>query len=499
MKQAYGRLLLVLSIVVLTALFSGTGAFAMSEPIKLFGRDLEIRGSIQQNLDLRTHRDARDVQYSSFKTTFRLEGDYHISRTQGLDISLYTLAHYWFDTADSLDDNQRFAVRHEDDGSHGLTNFRRTNELEEILKECYLGIRGKTWEVRLGRQIVSWGETAFFQVADIVNPLDLTSAKAFPDFDDMKVGLWMARLFYTPPNIWQNISFDFLFLPPDFQPMRFPPAGHGLFFGVTAMPEGTFGQILQHMQHDAPGNDWNNSEWGMKIRGLTFDTDWSLQYFYGRQDNALINGQRGFGQFLNLLFGLPLTDEIFTFPHFHSAAFTFARAVPAIRSVVRGETSLTWKDYQYGTFEIKSKKLLVTALSIDRSVYVPWLTPNNRMRFLSTSITWFHNECIDHKYDKATGAFIAWEPGNAPRDAKYAKDSSWDTIFLMLDYGFRYDTILPSFYITYDFNGGTSLLSTLKYAPGDHWRYLVSHQQTNEQGRNAHMQDQVMFSIQYEF
>jgi len=475
--------------------WTGTGVFAFKDPFKLFGRDLDVKGSLQTNLDVRTHRDVRDIQFSSWKQTLRVEGDYRISRTDDLDISLYALAHYYYDFGGSIDDNQRDAIRHEDDGSHALKNYRRSNEIEEILKELYLDIRGRTWEVRIGRQIVSWGETAFFQVADIINPLDLTNMKVWPDFDDLKVGLWMVRLFYTPERMWQNISFEVLLIPPDFQHQRMPPAGHGLFLGNPPMPDNVFGQLIHHMEHDKPGNDWNNFEWGVRIRGYTWDTDWTLSYFRSRVDAGLVARDRGLNQMLNLIFGMPVTDRIFRFPKYHSAGFTFARSIPAIKSTVRGEMVLNFSHYQYGmpgtASDIKSRKLLVTALAVDRSIFVPWLTPLNRMRYLSATITWYHYKLIGHKFDKNTGEYIDWGSGN--------RDSSRDVIDLMLDYGFYWDYILPTFMFAYDFNGTTTLSYVLKYAPGDHWRYQVSYQQSNEQGRGAHMQDQVMFSIQYEF
>lgn len=485
-----------MSVVGLTTLCTGTDAFAFKDPVKLLDKDLEIKGSLQQNLDLRTHRDVRDVQYSSFKSTLRIEGDYHISRANELDVSLYTLVHYWHDFGGTIDDNQRDAIRHEDDGSHALKNYRRSNELEEILKEFYLDIRGRTWEVRLGRQIVSWGETAFFQVADIINPLDLTNMKVWPDFDDLKVGLWMIRLFYMPPQMWQDISFELILIPPDFQHTRMPPAGHGLYFGNAPMPDGVFGKLIHHMEHDKPGNDWNNAEWGMRIRGYTLDTDWTLSYFYSRLDSGLVNRDKGYNQMLRLMLGLPVTDNIFKFPRYHSLGFTFARPVPKIRSTVRGEVVFNHRDYQYGpaggtASDIRSKKLLVAALAVDRSTFIPWLTPLNRMRYLSTSLTFYHYKLIGHKYNKHTGEFIQWESGT--------RDSSWNTIDLMIDYGFYWDYILPTIRIAYDFNGGTTIQGVLKYAPGDHWRFQVSYQQQNELGRNAHMQDQVMSSVQYEF
>ena len=483
-----------MSIGVLTALWTGTDAFGFTDPFKLFGRDLEVKGSLQQSMDLRTHRDVRDVQYSSFRSQLRIEADYEISSTSELDISLYTLVHYMYDFAGSIDDHQKDAIRHEDAGSHALKNFRRLNEEEEILKEFYLDFRGRTWEIRLGKQIVSWGETAFFQVADIINPLDLTNFKVWPDFDDLKVGLWMIRVFYMPPQMWQNISFELIFIPPDFQTTRLPQAGHGFFFGNAPLPDGVFGNLLHHAEHDKPGNDWNNAEWGIRIRGYSFDADWTLAYFNSRLDSGLIARDKGNAQVLNAIFGLPVKDRIYRFPRYHSLGFTFARAVPKIKSTIRGEAVFNHRDYQYGpagtASDIRSKKLLVTALAVDHNLFIPWLTPLNRMRHMSATITWYHYKLIGHKYNKHTGEFIQGETG---------RDSSLDTIDLMLQYGFYWDYILPTFSVAYDFNGGTSIMGVLKYAPGDHWRFQVSYQQQNEKGRNAHMQDQVMFSVQYEF
>jgi hypothetical protein len=483
-----------LLIIVMTFFFTiciVPNALAFKDPFKVFGRDLVVKGSIQQNLDLRTHRDERDVQYSSLKTTLRVEGDYHIYNSAKLDVSFYTLLHYWYDNGDNIENNLRDSIRFEDNGSHALKNYRRSNEIEEVMKEFYLDLRGRTWQARLGRQIVSWGETSLLQVADIINPLDLFNLKAFPDFDDLKVGLWMARLFWTPEAMWQDLSFEFIFIPPDFQPTRLPPAGSPLFFGTPVMGEDTFGKILSKQRRDTPANDWSNTEFGLRIRGFTWDTSWTLSYFYSRRDDPIIDGRKGFNNFTRLLLGLPDRGKVFTYPHTQTVGFTFDRPLTKIRSTLRGETTLLFKDYQYGTFEVKSRKLFVNALSLDRKIYIPWLTPLNRMRYMGATVTWFYYKLIDHKHNKATGEYIDWESGT--------RDSSWNVFSVMLDYGFLFDQILPSFNFAYDINGGTTVVGALKYAPGDHWRYQVTYQQTNEQGRNKHMQDQVMFSVQYEF
>jgi len=495
MKKIFIKPFLLILAVLTCILFTGTGSDAFMKPFDLFGRDLEIKGSLQHSLDVRTHRDVRDIQFSSYRTTLRVEAKYQLIKNNKFKISLYSLGHYYHDFAGSIDDHQRDAIRNEDAGSHALKNFRRTNEGEEMLKELYLDIRWGNWKVRMGKQIVSWGETAFFQVGDVINPLDVTNLKVWPDFDDLKVGLWMLRVFYVPPDWWQNISLELLFIFPDFETTRLPQGGTGLFFGGNPMPNNAFGKLLHHMEHDKPGNDWNNAEWGIRIRGITCDTDWNLFYFRSRIDDGLVNGSRGASQMLNAILGVPITDRIYRFPHYHIAGFSFSRAVAPIRSVIRGEIALNFKDFQYGSGPtasgIRTRKLLITALTIDRKIFIPWLTPWNRMRYLGASITWYHYALLGHKHDKGTGAYVIWDKTN--------RDSSKDTLSMMFDYGFYWDYILPTFQFAYDFNGTTTLAYILKYAPGDHWRFQVSYQQKNEQGRTAHMQDQMMFSIQYEF
>ena len=490
MKKVFEILLVIVSLVVLIILPAVKSAFALREPLVIFGKDLLVKGSIQHNLDYRTHRDERDVAISSNKTTFRLEGTYDLLKSEGMDICLYSLLTYWHDTGVDTEANLRRAVGFEDSGSHGLKEFRRSNEGEEILKEIYLEFKTSSLQARFGKQIVSWGETAEARVADVINPLDLVNLKVFPDWEDLKVGLWMARLFYTPPNMWQDLSFEFVFIPPDFQYTRMPVAGHGLFFGVPQMGKGVFGKILHKQKHDRPANDWSNAEMGLRIRGYSWDIDWTVSHFYSRLDSPLIDGEKGFNEFMNLMFGLP-SGKIYTYPHYQSTAFTFSVDATKIRSTIRGEVVLNNRDYQFGTYKIRSKKLLTTAVTLNRSTFIPWLTPWNRQRFLGVEVTWMHYKLLAHKNDRATGEFITWESGT--------RDSSWDKISMMLDYSFHYNDFQQFFNIVYDFNGNTTVMGVLRYAPGDHWRFDVTYQQLNEQGRNMHMQDQMMFSVRYEF
>lgn len=68
---------------------------------------------------------------------------------------------------------------------------------DDFLREAYLDVAGTSWHVRLGKQIVVWGETDIVRTADVVNPLDLRySLPGIDTWEDIKDGLWMARFFY---------------------------------------------------------------------------------------------------------------------------------------------------------------------------------------------------------------------------------------------------------------------------------------------------------------
>jgi hypothetical protein len=213
--------------------FLGKNVFA----IELFeGRLHDIKGSVQQTLNYRTHQDVRSVKFSSFRTTLRIEGLLDCIKEPTWNVQLYGLFNYWYDNGTNIDQDLKDAIRLEsggDGGSFGLGAYKKPNTQVQIMKELYFEVAvGEYFKARLGKQMVSWGETAESRVADVINPLDYNNFVAFPDWEDYKIGLWMGRFFYAPPNMWQDISFELIVIPPDFQYNRYPPAGSGLFFGT---------------------------------------------------------------------------------------------------------------------------------------------------------------------------------------------------------------------------------------------------------------------------
>jgi len=87
-----------LSIILVIAVFQAAALVSTSSAIELFdGRLHEVKGSIQQTLNYRTHQDERSVKFSSFRTTFRGEGLLDIITQSSWNLKLYGLFNFWYD------------------------------------------------------------------------------------------------------------------------------------------------------------------------------------------------------------------------------------------------------------------------------------------------------------------------------------------------------------------------------------------------------------------
>jgi hypothetical protein len=469
--------------------------------IKLLCDTLDVKGSIQQTLNLRTKRDERDVQYSSFRTMFRLEGLYDVVKSPDLMIQLYGLANYYYDEALDIDNHQKDAVRKEA-GRNRFGDFRHPQNDVQWLKELYMSVKRGPFEARIGKQMVSWGETAEARVSDLINPLDLTYILAFPDWEDYKLGLWMGRFFNKPENMWQDISFELVYIPFDFEKTILPVAGSGLYFGAPEFSNYTFQKLLDKQKDDAPGRNLDNFEIGLRIRGYSHlweGIDWTLSQFYTRLDSPLLNGKKAQNKLLGLaLFGINPKGKMYTYPRYNSTAFTSSTTWKRIGADIRAEIAYnTNVNYQYGTtqtaYKIKEKDLITSAITISRKTMVPYISDRlfwNRSRAVDIALTWYEYHLLRYEHDRSTGEYIQWDSGH--------KHSYWRKFTLQLSQGFFNDTLTTIFGFVYDTQGPTTVQGGFMFMPGDHWQWLVLYQQLNEQGI-AKYQDQVIFSMRYDF
>jgi len=469
---------------------------------ELWGKEVDVKGSIQQTMNIKTHEDERDIRYQSFRSTLRGELLYQLAEGPNLNMQFYTLANYYYDYVLDIDTNHRHAVRDEAGGRRKYRDVRRPRDSDEWLSELYADVKYKDFQVRLGKQLVSWGETAESRVADLINPLDIKYLIAFPDWEDYKLGLWMARMYYTPPNMWQNLSFELIVIPFDFLETRTPPAGHAIYAGTPVLPDGWFQRVLDSQRRDRPADTLKNLEIGLRIRGYSNigeGVDWTLSHFYTRLDTPIIDGAEGQSNLMGVLLTGRQRGTIWTYPHYNSTAFTFSTTWHKIASTIRGECAYnTNRDYNYGTAannvsSTKEKDLLTIALTLDRKTMVPWLSEWNRSRTVDFSFTFYQYWLLNHEYDKSTGEYLLWESGT--------RDSSWTKFTLSATTGFFFDSLITRMNFAYDVNGNSTIMPMIVYQPGDHWQWVLVYQQFNE-GRvvpETRYGNQVLLSARYEF
>ncbi len=477
-------------------LLLGSTAFAL----QAYDGKLDLKGSIQQTLNIKTHEDVRDIRFNSFRTTVRGELLYKFKEEPNFNINFYTLANYYYDAVLEIDSNVRHSVRHEAGDKYKFRDVRRPRDSEEWLKEMYFDTNYNDFRVRLGKQLVSWGETAESRVADLINPLDLKYIIAFPDWEDYKLGLWMARIFYSPQGLWQDMSFELLVIPFNFVETRVPPAGHGAYVGQPVLPDGVFQKVLDSQRRDAPHEGFDNLEIGLRIKGystLGEGVDWYLSHFYTRLDSPIIDGKKGMNNLINLiLFGSP-GGRVWKYPHYNSTAFSFATTWTKLKSAIRGECALnTNRDYNYGTAanntdKIMEQELLTTALTFERKTLIPWLSEMNRNEPFTFTLTWYQYWLFNHEYDKDTGKYILGETG---------RDSSLTKFTLSVSTSYFFYTLVPVVNLAYDTNGNSTFVGQIVYMPTFHWQFVAFYQQFNEAwGSESRYQNQVGLSIKYEF
>ena len=104
------------------------------------------------------------------------------------------------------------------------------NDFKAELWQAYTDYRSGNLWLRLGKQQIAWGEALGLRVLDTVNPLDLSqnlsTDRAFEEFDRVRIPQWFLRADYTIPNeSIQDLTAEFILNPGMVVPTILPPQG----------------------------------------------------------------------------------------------------------------------------------------------------------------------------------------------------------------------------------------------------------------------------------
>lgn len=187
-------------------------------------------------------------------------------------------------------------------------NFLRDYLLNEA--SATISNREKGYNLTVGKFGRSWGQADGLRLMDVINPLDLRKRFVLRDYDELRIGQWMAD-FTAFPSAWTDIFERIGIRDPSFEAVWIPNVRHDEFQnnntyngwggGVWGLdnPDRDFspnGPIpdrvhLHLFGKPKPGTwwTWNDPAWAGRIAWRMFDADLTVNGYYGRQELFVSN------------------------------------------------------------------------------------------------------------------------------------------------------------------------------------------------------------------
>jgi hypothetical protein len=498
-----------------------------AEAVDLFGGDLVIHGkfSEQWNFRARNTRDWEEYDYRTYnaRTSLKLETMWHAYKGPEYQINVYGTWKEFYDMADHVDGEYKRML---EDAAGGTDKTRQEarnfNQFKDICRELYTELNGPMFQVRLGKQIVSWGETSFARMVDNINPVDLRMDMnpAYPDFGELKQGLWMGRFFFTPPDQPMDLTYELLLIP-DFEPNILWPGGTHLMHprAQNSMKDGN--EIYEAYYRDAPDDSWHTMEWGARIRGFVWGFDWTLSYFHSRVDDGVQGPNTALKSGVGPLLGntrltrrlgwYPLKN-VYKYPFYDLIGFTFNRPIDVTIPIIPG-TSLamsgnilrleaTWEHNKPG-FSVEGLGGLQSSITKqDRyafcaswatKIFMPYITPYFRNKYLS-STTQVICEFMPDKHEKD------WY---YPYVTYGKKRKAWTSVTQELSYEMWNGRILPGFYgCWYATEGGGYWAPAIGFKPQFGHTFMlrfIAYSHLDDAASNLNSKDSILIDYTYEF
>lgn len=166
----------------------------------------------------------------------------------------------------------KLSARIDYDAIHDISDFyprpvRRDHRFELFLRENYLDISVKDFDIRVGRQHIIWGEMVGLFFADVVSARDMREF-VLPDFDILRIPQWAIRTEYSK----HDFHADLVWIPfASLDEIGRP----GAQFYPFALPEPV---PVRFLGEDRSGRNLANSNYGIRLSQLI--RGWDISAFY---------------------------------------------------------------------------------------------------------------------------------------------------------------------------------------------------------------------------
>ncbi|HBB18520.1 MAG TPA: hypothetical protein DCZ97_16555 [Syntrophus sp. (in: bacteria)] len=498
----------------------GSQSASGAADLSLWGKPVSLMGYVDQGVSTNIGKgksfDNKDGLNSAVFSTL-LEGDYR----PGQDLKVYVAGKF---TADwiypLLAGNQEWKDKEFDKSRDELyvdTGW------DKMLHEAYVTWSPGNFFLRVGKQIVGWGETDGFRLMDQINPVDQRRGLGDVEFENTIIPIWLVRADYhlQPQSRWlQDIAFETVFNPnARFQPDRPIDLGNDVS-GVWApdvvpFPGGQLGS--SRYDNKAPG-DWERGgmEFGARVKGVVSDMIISLNYFNGLSNAAQLKLAGAPDVTVapdgTPVLHLPLEQR---YPRYQMVGATFTSDFPSMSSsmlggvapVLRLEAERVFNNtmgveggFSGPPFERYIKKDEIRyVVGVDWKVKADFLNPK---AYFFLSGQFYHRKILDFEKDQ-TPAEIA-----AKMDLKdflgNVKEDNYITT-LLINTTYLHNKLTPQFFWLRDMTlNGNMFKPQITYDYSDKWHYTVGalflDGKTSQKGfEPLKRKDQLFATVKYRF
>ncbi len=413
-------------------------------------------------------------------------------------------------------------------------------ETENDLREAFVDLVGEhgsqTVNLRLGRQIVQWGEADGFNLMNVLCPSDYSYQMFFSDPDDTATPLWMARLDYTivGAGIFDFIGLELLGIP-DIRPTQFAPmtdengnftsiAPYGIGFQdfegfsdlvMLATDTGLFlaglpgpfqdpyligytPPVLTNQQRiqgalkyteDDPANNLDNMEYGASLLFGIGNLETTLHYFVGFQDDPAVDtsdatrfglayGAYAYDQYaFGGLGGTPFPNgptAVFTHPRQRTYGLSFNYFMQWANAVFRGEGSMT--DKMHLTYLMDPSGKGIDSKKVYQSLLAIDKDLHPKWIGTTSAVIWNLQGYWRHVAGlDDSEVFMHRVFGPAGRAYPQDKQDSYRiTMNIQTDY--HHGQIVPACFAMYDPTGTWMTNAYVKYIMDNHWVFQLTEQ-----------------------
>jgi hypothetical protein len=441
-----------------------------------------------------------------FKTHFHIEALYHAYNDGETLLDVFTLWEYFYDWGVDINPAYERGIRARDREPF------KTNggDFEHMCRELYFNYVRGPWTLRVGKQMVVWGETGLQRTADVVNPVDLKAhIMGVDDWEDFKQGLWMFRGFYQT-SFTNDLTFEWIVVPYDVKVIELPKEGTMYNSTYTG---GFTSQFWRRWRHDEPNeHGLKDAQGGFRIRGFNWDWDWTLIYYNGYDPAPIVwdwgqrkNGYRpqtpiGFGLYnqgiggfnlyaaeynINQSFGNPLpsfpTQRLFRYYRTHNFGATATKYVYKmpffglfeipLKANVRTEmafkkgTRFNTQSFQAGNWLVDGRKKVdqfAFAIEVGKDFMPQWICKFNGQRSVDITFGYFVDWILDRPKRLALDGYNRGGGDRSSQSFSLDITTDWFKQELMTKFNFSHNV-----------SGNGSFWAFIQYAPGVHWRFTL--------------------------